>query len=58
MFVAKSLQARPAGLGLAIATVLIMCTFAGCKKEQAADTAATTTAASQAAAAARRNDGA
>jgi protein TonB len=48
MFVAKSLQARPAGLGLAIATVLIMCTFAGCKKEQAADTAATTTAASQA----------
>jgi protein TonB len=48
MFVAKSLQARPAGLGLAIATVLIMCTFAGCKKEQAAADTAATTAASQA----------
>jgi periplasmic protein TonB len=50
MFVAKSLQARPAGLGLAIATVLMLCTLAGCKKEQAvapADTAATA-AASQA----------
>jgi protein TonB len=53
MFVAKSLQARPAGLGLAIATVLMMCALAGCKKEQAvpaADTAATS-AASQATAA-------
>ena len=50
MFVAKSLQARPAGLGLAIATVLMMCALAGCKKEQAAATAdtAATPAASQA----------
>lgn len=50
MFVAKSLQARPAGLGLAVATVLMMCTLAGCKKEQAAATAdtAATPAASQA----------
>ena len=50
MFVAKSLQARPAGLGLAIATVLMLCTLAGCKKEQAAATAdtAATPAASQA----------
>lgn len=50
MFVAKSLQARPAGLGLAIATMLMLGTLAGCKKEQAAATAdtATTTAASQA----------
>jgi len=50
MFVAKSLQARPAGLGLAVATVLMMCTLAGCKKEQAAATAdtAATPAATQA----------
>ncbi|MFS8063848.1 MAG: energy transducer TonB [Luteimonas sp.] len=50
MFVTKSLQARPAGLGLAVATVLMLCTLAGCKKEQAAATAdtAATAAASQA----------
>ena len=50
MFVAKSLQARPVGLGLAVATVLMLGTLAGCKKEQAAATAdtAATPAASQA----------
>jgi protein TonB len=50
MFVAKSLQARPAGLGLAIATGLMLCALAGCKKEQAVAPAdsATTAAATQA----------
>ncbi|HVR81808.1 MAG TPA: TonB family protein [Luteimonas sp.] len=51
MFVAKTLQARPARFGL-VAAVVLMCALAGCKKDQTATTAdtAATPAATQAAA--------
>lgn len=49
MFVAKPLQARPAGLRL-IAGLVVICAFAGCRKDDTATTAETGPAAPQAAA--------